>query len=279
VLLSATCWTPACVESEPDPCNDSPPPVIELPDDLDQDAPLLADLTVEEWVVSTPGSGEDEGAMLTAHFADFSDYDDELVDAIPFGEACVGIAGQHVINERPTMLTVDRVVFEGIPGGDEPLEMNDAGLFAPRIVSHQLFSASGGEVVIGRISSSPGEESFPKFRIEGTVPRIIEGATALVSTARDLELEWEPADSSFFEILVTTRSEDPNLPPNRLRCLTVDDGCAVIEAAALEWVLSGGAESVTLRLERHALAHLAARNDSLAELDLTRSYEFEFDVE
>ncbi len=48
-----------------------------------------------------------------------SDYEDELIDAIPFGAACVGEVGLHVIVSKPVAVGGGDTVFTGITGDDK----------------------------------------------------------------------------------------------------------------------------------------------------------------
>ena len=267
----------SCGRTAEDPCSDSPPPTIDLPADLGGDVELLAELSVDEWVEVDADGERTTGGMLAANFADMTGFSEEKIDAIPFGEACVAEVGRHVIDSPPEPIAAGGVVFRGIPAGVITLQMGQSGLFEDELTEGPLFSEDGGEEVEVEVLLDPSDSAFPPFELKVKEPPSVE--MRVIETASDgsLRVEWEPFSSTYFEIVLTAQTGDPNLPTNRLRCLTEDDGCQVIAADAIEWLLSQGADEATVRLKRHVLAHTAPAQGALAELDAMRTLEFRYD--
>ncbi len=261
-------------KTEEDFCVDEPPPNIETPAGLGADANLAATLAVNEWVISRDDVESTQG-LIRADFADFSEYEEEKIDAIPFSEACVGEVGQHVINNPPETMTAGQVIFRGLVIGERALEKSDAGVFQNEEVEGAVFTSEGGETILAEVNSSDDALSFPTFVAEVVVPPAIQLNVFDLQPDWSLDVEWEPADTTHFEIVMKAASTNPDMPSNRLRCLMADDGCYVIPAAAIEWLFSQGTEKATVLLKRHEMTYIAATNQALAKLEAMRSLEFD----
>ena len=272
LTLVCLCLT-GCDQEKIDTCEDAPPPLLEMPAELGEEVLTLAEISVDEWVEKSRDGKEDTGGMLAAYFADLTNLDEEKIPVVAFGEACVGEVGRHVIHESPRPLTAASVMFRGLMVGKRSLEKNDAGIFDVEIISGSIFSEEGGENVEVEVESAGGADSFQNFVLKVTIPPEIRLVNLEHNSDWTLDVEWEPATSSYFEITATALNDDPGLPKNRLKCLLEDDGCHVIPAEAMEWLLSQGSEEVTVILKRHVLAHDVPADGALAEIDVIRSME------
>ncbi|MCP4676373.1 MAG: hypothetical protein GY854_12850 [Deltaproteobacteria bacterium] len=280
-VLALLAWlsSPSCKQQEEkDLCVDEPPPSVQLPQGLGE-VELQAALSIDEWVEKNEDDSLETGGMLRAHFVDMTSCAEESTPAIPFGEACFGIAGQPNDICDLERLEADAVVFKGLVDGDVALEKNDAGLFLPEGLPDAILSDEGGETLKVEVSSTSGETAFPAFDIEITAPPRVVMNRIEMTPNWSMEVEWEPADATFFEVVLKTTLPGEEQHSNRLRCLLADDGCHEIPAEGVEWLRSQGADEVNVLLKRHMLAHKAATSGALAELDATRSMEFDLVLE
>jgi hypothetical protein len=279
VILIAFLWL-ACSDSDEgeNACEDALPPEIYLPVDLEGEVELKAELSVDERVIVDENGEQVVIGMFQAYFSDLSNYEDELIDAIPFGAACVGEVGLHVIVSKPEEVGAGDTVFSGAVGGDITLVEGDDGKFDLELVRDRIFTEQGGEELQVSVSPLDQEPSFPGFDLDVIVPPEVTLNAINQRSDGSIEMDWEPADTSYFEIVMTSELEGSELPPNRLRCLVEDDGCQIIPADGVTWLMSYGTEDVSVRLKRHVLVHDAVATRDLAELDLARTLEFKLHI-
>jgi hypothetical protein len=154
---------------------------------------------------------------------------------------------------------------------------DDTGKFDIEIVRERIFSGQGGEALRVSVSPLDLEPSFPGFDMAAIVPAEVALSGIDQLSDSSVVVEWQGADTTYFEIVMTAESDGSGLPPNRLRCLVQDDGCQIVPAEGIRWLLSNRAEAVTVRLKRHVLLHDAVGTRDLAELDLVRTLEFELE--
>ncbi len=270
----------ACSDSEggDDTCVDVPSPNLYLPADLEGDVELKAELSVDERIITDENGEQVILGMFQAYFSDMSDYEDELIDAIPFGAACVGEVGLHVIVSKPVAVGGGDTVFTGITGGDIALTEDDDGTFDLELVRERIFTGQGGEELQVSVAPSDREPGFGDFDLRVTVPPEVTLNEITQLSDGSIQVDWEAADTTYFEIVMTAEAAGSELPANRLRCLVEDDGCHIISAGGIAWLLSQGANDVSVRLKRHVLVHDAITANNLAELDLERTLEFKFDI-
>ncbi len=281
-VLALFSWLscPSCKQQEAkDLCLDEAPPEVPLPEGLGGEVERMAALSVDEWKEEQNDGSLETGGMLRAYFVDMSSCPEESTPAIPFGLACFGIAGQPDDSCDLERLEADAVVFKGLVDGDLTLEKIDAGPFLPEDLPGSIFSDKGGETLKAEVSSAGGESAFPAFNIEVVVPPEVVMNRIEMTPNWTIEVEWEPADATFFEVVLKTTSPGEERHSNRLRCLLADDGCHEIPADGVEWLRSEGADKINVLLKRYTLAHQVVEPGALAELDAMRSMEIDLVLE
>ncbi|MCP4606118.1 MAG: hypothetical protein GY847_37335 [Proteobacteria bacterium] len=278
LLAWVFCFCSANTETDEDLCVDSLPPIVELPDELGGETVLYASLSADERIVENEDGDIETRGMLSAYFADLSDYEEEDIPAIPFGDACVGELGDHVINTKPKALDAGEVVFRGLVTEDTVLEEEDVGRFLG-LFDRSIFTREGGENVEVDVASLGSGSGFPGFQANVVTPPLVKLNDMNLLSDSSMEIDWEPADATYFEITMTATSVDSSLPSNRLICFLVDDGCHSISKEAIEWLLSQGTDEIKVRLKRHELMLMAVAKGVLVELDAMRSFEFRYTMD
>ncbi len=274
LLMLFACTACNKEETSEDPCAETQEQESSLPVLLE----LVADLSVNEISESDDNGKRTTVGMLSAFFADFSNYNEETIHVVAFGEACVGEVGKRSMESKPEPLPVGEVVFKGLSTNDIALNRNDAGMFEPEPLEGTILSRKGGEEVVVTVSSETVASKFPDFSISALVPPSVELKDIQRRPDGSLKIEWEPADTPYFEIVLTATSSDPQAPLNKINCHLDDDGCHMIGPEAMDWLLSGTNE-VRARLKRHGLVHAPLAEGVLAEMDVMRSLEFPVVIE
>jgi len=212
-------------------------------------------------------------------FFDMSGFEDEKIDALPFGAACFAEVGNHVILSPPRPISAEGVTFKLDGLADVSLERDSDDLFEVYIDSNSIMSTDGGDELSVFIEYDSGlADSFPAATLETTTPAAVTGYGLERITNGSLKVTWDKSESSYFEIVLQSYPSASG-PGGRLRCMLLDDGCHRIPSAGIEWLRAAGGPSVRMILKRHKIVHEVPQKDSLVELDIARSMELDLDLE
>jgi hypothetical protein len=282
LLSCCLCCCIACEVSKDDVdnCVDELPPDIRLPATLGNSILKQATISVDEIIEFDESDNQNVFSMLSANFSDLSQYQEGKIPAIPFSEACVGLAGQGSSSGIKSLTTAS-VIFKGLFVGEQQLSKNEAGVFENQLFDEPIFTPEGGETISAIVTTDDDEDkdSFPGFAVDVLAPSKVQVDNINLGTDQTLEIGWAPGESTFFEAVLTASSTSPGLPANRLRCILKDDGCHSIPPEAIEWFLSQGTKEFTILLKRHNLSHIALSEGILVEIDAQRSVEMPYLVE
>jgi hypothetical protein len=265
-------------EAAADPCADQELLGIENPDALSGDPDYLAELTIDELDELDASGGHHVSTVISAVFADVTEYDQDLTPAIQFNPACVGILGPPEAPEGVSLITLEGVSVSTPVLGERDLERDDNGRFLP-LIEEAVLSREGGETIAARATSSGEEGTFPGFEATLVAPPAIQGHGTSKSEDGTLHVSWEPAVSTYLEVVLRTEGERSEMPERRVRCyLLEDDGCYRVPADAVAWLAVQSAATMRVRLERHALALVVPEKKALAKIDAMRSIEYIINV-
>lgn len=260
--LAATVSLAACGGGQSDcgPGRDLVPAII---GDSQLDTFQVASLGVDE--LRIVGSGAEHNTLVQAHFSDFSEYQVQLAERTEFPDhpACMLYTSRPVTSGEPIPLHVDRATFGGLAGGEVVLEPNANEHLPTDLLPQRGFDAA---TVTIEIESPGGQGDFPAFSDEIpapaqpvllaigdlTDPDLAAGPSLGIATDRTdhMRVKWEPAGSDYVEIKLLPGAGSAT-PWGKLRCITFDDGCLEIPAAALSQLAMDEAVNFDFRIEHH----------------------------
>ncbi len=241
--------------------HDGVPQIIE--DDSDMDTFWVASLGVEE--VQVVGAGAEHDTLVQAHFSDFSEYRVQLAERLEFVDypACVVYISQQVASGDRIPLKVERVTFGGLAGGEVVLEPNEFDHLPTDNRPGRGFEA---ETVSIEVLSENGESDFPAFSEQIAAPAqpVVTGLDDMepvdlaaapsigidVNRVEDMKVRWEPAGSDYVEVKIIPGA-GASAPYGKMRCITFDDGCLEVPAAALAHLALDEATNFRFRIEHH----------------------------
>lgn len=236
-------------------------PVI-IDEDEDYDTYYVASIGVYEWNQLT---GADIGHTTTtkANFEDFTNYQVQLADRLPFSEACFIYTSRQVTTGDHVPMGVDQVTIGGLAGGDLVMTP-DPERIPPEILPGRAFE--GGTVTID-VTSAGGALDFPAFSDELDVPEqvvikrlgkhknpdIVSGPSLDITLERSepLQVVWEAGNGDYFEVKLIPGAGSPTAW-QKLRCITFDDGCLEIPAEAINHLARDEATNFNIKVERHS---------------------------
>ena len=202
---------------EEDPCDDPTSLTIEAPAEMTSEPTQVASLVLDELALIDDAGARDVSGLLSAVFADVTNYEEQTTLVSPFGPACVARVGEPDESTGLEPMVVDTVVFRSDVFGERSLTPDEEGRLAP-IVEETIFSSGGGETVEIQVSSTAGDMAFPSFNAGIVAPRDIGVPLVEENTDTSLRIEWTPSDASYMEIKLRAETPNPELPLNRLRC-------------------------------------------------------------
>jgi hypothetical protein len=270
-VIAMWCWTLGascllalgCGGSEPicGPEHDLVPDIIE--DDEDLNTFWVASLAVDE--LKIVGAGAEHTTLIQAHFNDFSEYMVQLAERLEFQDypACYVYTSRPVTSGDPIPLGIEQVTFRGLVGGDLILAPDEFDHIPTELLARRGFDAA----TIGiEVASAEGPADFPALTAEIAAPQMpillsigdvapVDLALAPqigISSSRiePLEVHWEPSGAEYVEIKILPGAGSAT-PYAKLRCITFDDGCLEIPAAALSHLALDEATNFQFRIEHH----------------------------
>ena len=260
-------------EDAPDPCNDTAQLELDAPADED----LVATITYDELIEIKDKENTAKSTILTANFADLSNYD-ITTKATPFNHSCVGILGRPTPTGDPIPLIVDSVTIQSKPTGQTTIE-KDANDNYFLNYDGRFFSKTGGETISIDVTSSGKEGMYPAFNESVTAPAALENYSAAVTSDGTVLVEWTESNSTYLEIVLRSIADNDDALENRVRCFFLaDDGCFEVPYSAVEWLISGGAEKIKVRMERHMSKLSKPAKNAILEIDAMRSIEFNISI-
>ena len=248
-------------DSKCGPGNDEVPVIIEDPEAMN--TYWIGLVGVDE--LKVVGSGAEHNTLVQAHFNDFIDYAVQLADRDEYADypACTVQTSRPVTSGDPIPLAVTSVSFLGLSGGTLVLEPDEFGALPADLLPQSGFE--GAEVSI-TVAADGAPDSFPGFsdvipspampvltRIGSHSPVNLTEAPSLgivVERVDPLEVSWEPSGADYVEIKIIPGSGSET-PYAKLRCITFDDGCLEIPAAALTHLAQDAATNFRFRIEHH----------------------------
>lgn len=259
--------------SEADPCNDTAQiDIAAVPD-----AALVGTITYDELIEIDDGGKESKSTVLLADFADMSDYDIET-KVTPFEHSCVGILGRPTTTGEPVLLNVESVSIKSSHIGSTTIEKNANDIYYTGYEGN-FYSKTGGEDITVDVTSSDDEEMFPAFKESVSAPAALENYSAAVTDNGTLMVEWTSGESSYLEVILRSIVDDDDTVENRVRCyFLADDGCFEVPYSAMAWLISGGANRIKVRMERHTSKISKPAQNAILEIDAVRSIEFDIDM-
>ena len=260
-------------ESKEDPCRDT----AQLDLEEISGADLVGTVTYEEMIKIDDGGKQSKSTVLSADFADLSDYD-IVTKATPFEHSCVGILGRPTTTGEPVLLTVESINIESSHIGKTAIE-KDANDTYYTGYDGNFYTKAGGEEITADVTSSGDETMFPGFRESVSAPSALENYSAAVSDIGTLVVEWASGESTYLEVILRSIAESDDDLENRVRCyFLADDGCFEVPYLAMEWLKSGGAHRVKVRMERHMSKISTPAQNAIVEIDAVRSIEFNINI-
>jgi hypothetical protein len=226
----------------------------------DYDTFYLASIGVYEWNQLT---GADTGHTTTAkaYFEDFTNYRVQVAERLFFSEACFIYTSLQVTTGDHVPMGVEQVTIGGLAGGDLVMTP-DPDRIPPEILPERAFA---GDTVTIDVTSAGGALDFPAFSEELDVPDqvvirrlgkhkdpdLVSGLSLDITLERTepLRVEWEAGNGDYFEFKLI-----PNNSPTgwqKLRCITFDDGCLEVPAAAINHLALDEATNFKIKVERH----------------------------
>jgi hypothetical protein len=248
-------------ESKCGPGNDEVPVIIEDPADMNTF--WIGLVGVDE--LKVVGSGAAHNTLVQAHFTDFTNYTVQLADRDEYPDypACTVQTSRPVTSGDPIPLSVTSVTFLGLSGGTLVLEPDEFGSLPTELLPQSGFE--GAEVSIS-VAADGAPDSFPGFsdvipspampvltRLGDHAPVYLTEAPSLgivVERTEPLEVNWEPSGADYVEIKIIPGAGSET-PFAKLRCITFDDGCLEIPAAALTHLAQDAATNFRFRIEHH----------------------------
>ena len=254
-----------------DPCEDVGQ--VEMPS---LSANRIADITLEEYIETDEDGNVVTYSDVQAHFNDFSELELGSTPVAALGPACVGILGIPVSEGELIPLSVNELTLSSPTVGELRLEPDESGVFAP-VSLDAMFPSDGGESLTVTVTGDEGDTAFPSFEETIETPFPIEDLEVSYRGDGSLDITWTPSDATYFE--ATLRTDDTSGVDNRLRCyFLADDGCFTVPVEAMDWVRTGGVTDFTLLVERHVTIFSMIDDNTLTQIDATRSIRFDVDI-
>jgi len=239
--------------------NDGVPAIID--EDEDYDTYYVGSIGVYEWDQLT---GVDIGHTTTAKafFEDFTNYQVQVAERLPFSEACFIYTSRQVTTGEHVPMGVTQVTIGGLEGGDLVMTP-DPDRIPPEILSGRAFT---GDSVTIDVTSPGGALDFPAFSDELDAPDqvvvkrlgpykdpdLTAGLSLEITLERTepLRVEWEAGNGDYFEFKLIPGSGS-STAWEKLRCITYDDGCLEVPAAAINHLALDEATNFEVKVERH----------------------------
>jgi len=255
-------FVPACGDDGGGACgegNDGVPAIVD--EDEDYDTYYVASVGVYEWNQLT---GADVGHTTTAKafFEDFTNYQVQVAERLFFSEACFIYTSRQVTTGEHVPMGVTEVTIGGLEGGDLVMTP-DPDRIPPEILSGRAFT---GDNVTIDVTSPGGALDFPAFSEELKAPDqvvikrlgphkdpdLAAGLSLDITVERteSLRVEWEAGNGDYFEFKLIPGSGS-STAWQKLRCITYDDGCLEVPAAALNHLALDEATNFDIKVERH----------------------------
>jgi hypothetical protein len=260
-LILAFCLS-ACGDDGGGACgegNDGVPAIID--EDEDYDTYYVASIGVYEWDQLT---GVDIGHTTTAKafFEDFTNYQVQVAERLFFSEACFIYTSRQVTTGEHVPMGVTQVTIGGLAGGDLVMTP-DPDRIPPEILSGRAFT---GDSVTIDVTSPGGALDFPAFSEELDAPDQVvikrlgphknpdlsAGLSLDITLERTepLRVEWEAGNGDYVEFKLIPGSGS-STAWQKLRCITYDDGCLEVPAAAINHLALDEATNFDIKVERH----------------------------
>ncbi|RME22571.1 MAG: hypothetical protein D6806_12795 [Deltaproteobacteria bacterium] len=263
VLLLAA-MLPAACGSGSSPCgpgNDEPPDII--PDEQQLDTLVIGRVGVDELNQIT-GADPGHTTLVQAFFADMSNYIVQLADREFYSESCWIYTSQQITSGAPEYLFVNKVVVSGLAGGEVTMQPEAEN---PRMNPVVLQGRAYGEGdVMFDVTSRDEAGWFPAFTetIQAPEPLVVtqledrpdpdlsQGPSIGIDSMRvnDLVVKWVPGGGDYFEFKLIPGA-GTETPYAKLRCVTRDDGCLHVPAAAVAALALDKASNFQMKMERH----------------------------
>jgi hypothetical protein len=252
----------ACGDDDGGNCgekHDKVPAIID--EDEDYDTFYVASIGVYEWDQLT---GADIGHTTTAKafFEDFTNYRVQVAERYPFSEACFIYTSRQVTTGDHVPMGVTQVTIGGLTGGDLVMTP-DPDRIPPEILAGRAFT---GDSVTIDVTSPGGALDFPAFSEELVAPDevvitrlgshkdpdLAAGVSLDITLERTepLKVQWEAGNGDYFEFKLIPGAGSPTAW-QKLRCITFDDGCLEVPAAAINHLALDEATNFNIKVERH----------------------------
>ena len=207
---------------------------------------------------------------VAASFTDFSGFTLLLPERTYFSKACFVYMTRLETEGTKQTLAVSEVAFRGLVEPGFSLLPEGNGSFKTKVPDGRIFAQDELEV---EVQPGPGESAFPaltgKLRAPdlpqltrlGEVPdpdlRAPSSIGITADRPEDLKVQWKPGAGDYMDFVL--------IPGNgsltkfmKLRCITPDDGCLSVPAAALQYLAQDKAQDFQLKLTRsQVLLHYA----------------------
>jgi hypothetical protein len=239
--------------------HDGVPAIID--EDEDYDTFYVASIGVYEWDQLT---GLDVGHTTTAKafFEDFTNYRVQVAERLFFSESCFIYTSRQVTTGDHVPMGVDQVTIGGLAGGDLVMTP-DPDRIPPEILNGRAFT---GDTVTIDVTSPGGALDFPAFSAELDAPDqvvikrlgphkdpdITTGVSLDITLERTepLRVVWEAGNGDYFEFKLIPGAGS-STAWQKLRCITYDDGCLEVPAAAINHLALDEATNFDIKVERH----------------------------
>jgi len=241
--------------------NDGVPTIID--DDEDLNTYWVARLGVSELNQLT-GPDPGHSTLVQAFFTDFTDYMVQLADITYYSNSCFAYTSRPVEFGTKKKLGVNKVTFGGLVGGQ--LELTASG--DPPTIAPQIYPGSAflEDSITISVASDDGLTDFPSFADQIAAPEMPvvtqlgdksnpdmgSGPSIDISIDRTepLVVKWEAGAGDYIEVKIIpgSGSDTKHL---KVRCITFDDGCLEIPAAAIQYLVPDLATNFQFMIERH----------------------------
>ncbi|MBW1810826.1 MAG: hypothetical protein JRJ87_21725 [Deltaproteobacteria bacterium] len=241
--------------------NDGVPTIID--DDEDLNTYWVARLGVSELNQLT-GPEPGHSSLVQAFFSDFTDFMVQLADRDYYTNSCFAYTSRQVTSGTIETLGVNMVTFEGLVGGQlDLMASGDPPKIDPRLYPGSAFLEDSITI---SVASSDGLTDFPSFTELIAAPEMPvvtqlgdkinpdmgSGPSIGISIDRiePLVVKWEAGAGDYIDVKIIpgSGSDTKHL---KVRCVTYDDGCLEIPAAAIQYLVPDLATNFQFKIERH----------------------------
>ncbi len=245
--------------------NDGVPNIIDEDDNFDSF--WIGRLAVSDMNVLS-GSDPNHVTQVQAFFRDMVDYQVELAARQEdFTTACFIYTSLPVTTGEQHELTASKVTVGGLVGGDLVMEpVGEPPRIGVEILPGRAFL---DDTVRFQVESGVGATDFPAFQDTLATPDPVvltqlgdltnPDLTSRPSIGIDLlrqdplQVQWEAGNGDVIEFKLIP-GEGSDTPYGKLRCITFDDGCLEVPAAAINYLSADMAINFQLKIERQNYA-------------------------